>query len=132
MLTRRTAKNRLPLMDGALKIVLAQLIGGRSILEASRLSGVKHQLIYAILEGRSQKPGREVLEGLAKGLTSAGCDYTRTYRRLALAAYGIITDDEYDPETSDDTRLEMGAPPESNGAWQNPTPPGRSKAIAST
>lgn len=86
--------------DDALTVVLAQLIGGRSVLEISRTTGVNYPVLYAILTGRSQKPRREVLDKLARGLTPPGADYTRTYRRLALAAYGIVT--------AEDDNLEEG------------------------
>lgn len=103
-------------MEDALKMLLAQLIGERPVLEVARAAGVNYPGVYAILEGRSRRPNADMLFKLATALTPDG-DAMETYKRLALAAYGVIApppDMPNGPEGSDDNGTLETAPPDAN------------------
>ena len=117
MLTKGRRRNRMELMEDALPRLLSELIGQRSVLEVARASGVNYPGVYAILDGRSKRPGPDILMKLAHELVSAGEDYLDLYDRLALAAY--CRGELRDPAGADDT-LEEGRPPASNAAWNRP------------
>lgn len=119
-------------MEDALKAVLAQMIGDRSVLEIARRSGVNHPGIYAILDGRSKRPSPSMLEKLSRELHPSDEDWADTYKRLALAAYGVVIPlrGENPQEWDDTAPLEEAPPADSNNGheWKRAGP--RPKAVS--
>lgn len=56
-----------------------------SVREAAKRCGISFGLMTNILYGRTQRPKSETLDALSLGLGLS-------YRELALAAYGVISD----------------------------------------
>jgi transcriptional regulator with XRE-family HTH domain len=73
------------LMPNALAITISQALDDQhlSIREGAQRCGIGLGLMSAILYGKSQRPKPETLEALARGLG-------KSYRELALAAYGVV------------------------------------------
>jgi hypothetical protein len=78
-----------------------------------------------IVYGKWARPSPEILLKISRGLGIS-------YRELALLAYGIIGENDYDPGPPDDTPpFADGSPPESDSAW-SPAGQKRQKVSAST
>lgn len=75
------------LVDHALSAKVKQAIDdqGLSVRDAAFRCGISLGLMTNILYGRTERPKPETLDALASGLRL-------TYRELALAAYGVITE----------------------------------------
>lgn len=72
-------------MQDALKILVAQAIGNRSVREAAELCGLPEHRLRDVVYGHSKRPNPDVLEAIESGLGIP-------YDRLALAAYGRLTE----------------------------------------
>lgn len=68
--------------------IVAELMGEMSYREASKKWGVPHMTLYGLVNpkpGEHKPPSRDTLLAIAE-------DDPAKYRRLALAAYGLVTD----------------------------------------
>lgn len=85
LLTPSRPRRRVVLMQDALKIVISQAIGSRSVQEAADACGLPYHHLADIIYGRTKRPKPDVLEAIERGLGVP-------YDRLALAAYGRLTE----------------------------------------
>lgn len=109
----------------SLKTVVAELMGSMSLREAAAKWHVSHMTLHRILnpcaDEPPQVPKRATLWGISDG------DW-KLYRRLALAAYGIVGDD--DQEGDGVTVIDGPPPSETEESWETQPEPKRRIAVS--
>lgn len=109
----------------SLKTVVVELMGSMSLREAAAKWHVSHMTLHRILnpcaDEPPQVPKRATLWGISDG------DW-KLYRRLALAAYGIVGDDDQDGVG--DTLPDGPPPSETDAQWTQPDKKRRFAAIS--
>jgi hypothetical protein len=84
--------------------MVAQLMGDMSYQKAAKKWGMSHMTLYNIVNPEPGKAGRPPRQ---EDLLKIAGDDLATYRRLALAAYGLLTDDHASVSKVSVRRLEV-------------------------